>query len=307
MNKPRYALPSTSTLTAFESAARHLNFSRAAEELHTSQSAISRHIAGLEQRLNIQLFVRARRRLTLTEQGELLFRAVVSGLDNIHSALAAVAAWPPEHDLTIACTHEISHLFLLPRFGALQDHLGEDVQIRILSSEYEALETHPDPRIDLSFSYGKPADADGTGSTVLKEAICPVCSPGFAAEHGDRLSGGVDGWGDLPFLLLTKQNKGWATWDDWFARVGAKGLSPRFTGIDNYVYLLEACTAGRGIALGWRGLIERHLESGALQLCWPDFVPMDQALLGVLTPAGQAKASARACLKFLEEQAALRC
>lgn len=304
MNKPRYALPSTSTLTAFECAARHLNFSRAADELNTSQSAISRHIAGLEQRLNIQLFVRAKRQLRLTEQGELLFRAVVSGLDNIHSALAAVSAWSPEHDLTIACTHEISHLFLLPRFGALQDRLGEDVQIRILTSEYEALETHPDPRIDISFSYGKPVKSDAARAMLLKEAICPVCSPQFADVHSDRLAGDIADWGELPFLLLTKQNKGWSTWDDWFAQVGASGLSPRYIGIDNYVYLLEACTAGRGIALGWQGLIERHLESGALQLCWPEFVAMDQALLALLTTAGQAKASAWSCLEFLREEAA---
>ncbi len=266
MIKPRYKLPSTSSLTAFESAARHLNFSRAAEELNTSQSAISRHIAGLEQRLNTALFVRAKKRLKLTEQGEHLFRAVVAGLDTIHSGLAAVSVWSPESDLTISCTHEISHLFLLPRFDALQDHLGPAVQIRILTSEYEAVETDPDPRIDLAFSYGKAANPDTASATVLREAVCPVCSPQFAAAHADRLSGGVESWGDLPFLLLTKQNRGWATWDDWFAKAEAAGLSPEFIGIDNYVYLLEACTAGRGIALGWQGLIERHLDSGALQL-----------------------------------------
>ena len=82
-------------------------------------------------------------------------------------------------------------------------------------------------------------------------------------------------------------------------------MAPEFIGIDNYVYLLEACTAGRGIALGWQGLIERHLDSGALQLCRPDFVAMDQALLAFLTPAGQAKESAWSCLKFLQDEAAL--
>ncbi|MEM7427378.1 MAG: LysR family transcriptional regulator [Pseudomonadota bacterium] len=303
MIRSRYRLPSTSSLTAFEAAARHLNFSRAAQELHTSQSAISRHIAGLEQRLNVLLFLRRRKRLALTEQGEHLYRAVVSGLDNIQSAFAMVSAWSPEHELTIACTHEISHLYLLPRFEELQAHMGQDVRIRILTSEYEALEFSPDPRIDLAFAYGKPSDGQGASRSVFQEAVCPVCSPQFAIDHADRLEAGVGAWAGLPLLLLTKQNRGWATWEDWFARVGVPDPSAAYTGIDNYVYLLEACTAGRGIALGWKGLIERHIDSGALQLCWPEFIHMDQGLNAYLTTAGQTKQPAWACLEYLHEQA----
>ena len=303
MIKARYKLPSTGTLTAFECAARHLNFSRAAEELNTSQSAVSRHIAGLEQRLNVQLFVRAKRRMRLTEQGELLYRAVGSGLDTIQSSFAAAAAWSADHELIISSTHEISHLFLLPRFEALQEHLGPKVQIRILTSEYEAMEADPHPRFDLAFSYKAPSQPDEASVVVFDEAVCPVCSPQFAATHAEALAGGVEAWGGLPLLLLTKQNQGWATWEDWFAKVGAPEVEPRYVGIDNYVYLLEACTSGRGIALGWRGLVERHLESGALQLCWPDFEPMDKALHAFLTPGGQAKPAAWACLNYLHQSA----
>lgn len=301
MDRSRYRLPSTGALAAFECAARLLNFSRAAEELNTSQSAISRHIAGLEERLNVPLFIRARKLLKLTEQGELLYRAVASGLDGIQSAFTAVSAWSPEHELTISCTHEISHLFLLPRYESLQEHLGPDVQIRILTSEYDALEADPAPRFDLAFSYSPKANLGSASATVFQEAIWPVCSPQFARTHSSELEGGVDAWSELPFLRLTKQNRGWATWENWFAKVGAADLMPRYIGIDNYVYLLEACTAGRGVALGWRGLIERHIESGTLQTCWPEFIPMDQMLHAYLTPSGESKQIAWSCLNYLQD------
>ena len=153
MNKRRYNIPSSSSLMAFESAARLCNFSRAAEELHTSQSAISRHIADLETRLGARLFDREKKRLHLTPYGEHFYRAVVSGLESIQSAATAIAIWSAGEQVTIACTHEISHLYLMPRFDALQMAVGEDTPIRIMTYEYDALEATLDPRIDLMFTY----------------------------------------------------------------------------------------------------------------------------------------------------------
>ena len=150
MTKIRYRIPSTSALQAFESAARHCNFSRAAEELHTSQSAISRHIATLESRININLFDRhKKKRLILTHAGAQLYRAVVSGFDNIQSTLDAISGFSKEEQLTIACTHEVSHLFLLPRFEELQQALGENCQVRIMTYEYDIMEIALDPQIDI--------------------------------------------------------------------------------------------------------------------------------------------------------------
>ncbi|MGD8421988.1 MAG: LysR family transcriptional regulator, partial [Gammaproteobacteria bacterium] len=86
MSARRHRIPSTSALQAFEAAARHCNFSRAAEELYTSQSAISRHISALESSLNTSLFDRRRKKhLFLTAQGKQFHEAVVAGLDNIRN------------------------------------------------------------------------------------------------------------------------------------------------------------------------------------------------------------------------------
>ena len=88
-----------------------------------------------------------------------------------------------------------------------------------------------------------------------------MCSPAYAAEHAQTLSGPVAGWSGLTLLDLLRPNEGWATWDDWSARAGHPPAPPRRLGLDSYTYLLEAAVAGTGIALGWRHFIEPFLEA----------------------------------------------
>ena len=295
----RYNTPSSSALVAFESAARHCNFSRAAEELHTSQSAISRHIAGLEGRLGAALFLRAGRGLTLTAAGEAFYRAVVAGLEGIEEAARSIAATADGEVLTIACSHEISHLYLMPRFEALQNALGPSVRLRVMTADYEALDRDPDQRIDLLFGYQAGQECGSDQAVMFREAVTPVASPAFAEEHKACLSGPVESWGALPFLQLTKENRGWATWEDWFRRAGRPERPLRGPSFDNYVYLLEAAAAGRGLALGWRGLIERYLEAGSLVTPREGFVECDRSLVARLTRQGRQRGLARRCLDLL--------
>ena len=299
MSKRRFNVPSASALIAFEAAARHCNFSRAAEELATSQSAVSRHIQALEARLGAPLFHRQGKRLSLTGQGESFRRAVEVSLENIQSAAAAVSAAAADSTLTIACTHEVSHLFLLPRFEGLQAAVGAESRIRIMSYEYDALETSLDPRIDLLFTYRTEDVAPRDRAVVSREAVMPVCAPAFKKKHRTRLAKGEAHWGGLPILKLTKPNIGWSTWEHWFARSAIPLQSPNYIGFDNYVYLLEAAAAGRGLALGWQGFVDRHLESGTLVGLSGHFLPFDRALYAILTETGRTRPAARKCLAFL--------
>ena len=302
MSEHRYRIPSTSALQAFEAAARHCNFSRAAEELHTSQSAISRHIATLESRLNTSLFDRYRKkRLILTHQGEQFYRAVVSGLDNIQSAMDVIADTSADEQVTIACTHENSHLILLPRFDALQQALGADKTIRVMTYEYDAMQRMLDPRVDIKIQYDVDRIDPADRVQIVGEAVRPVVSPPFFAEHETTLSAGPEAWLALTFLELSKDNYGWATWDDWFERQTTGTMRPSYQYFNNYVYLLEAAAAGKGIALGWRGLIDRHLESGVLVEIGPDYIEFERAIHAVLTDYGRRKPLARRCLECLAQ------
>ncbi|MBC6440455.1 MAG: LysR family transcriptional regulator [Rhodospirillales bacterium] len=293
-------IPSTSALLAFESSARLNNFSRAAAELNTSQSAISRHIATLESRLRTRLFARSGRSLELTADGDRFYRAVLSGLEAVQSAAMAIAHATGDNQLTLACTHEISHLYLLPRFEALQQAVGEETRIRIMTIEYDVLEALMVPSIDLIFAYKVLGAAPDEHVVALPEAVTPICSPGFAEENHEALARGVSGWFDLPFLENTRPNEGWITWDEWFGRIGTPAFTPRYTGFGNYVYLLEAAAAGRGLALGWHGMIERHLEAGTLVPALDRAISTDRALYAVLTRNGRDREVARTCLNVLD-------
>ncbi len=286
-------------MLAFESAARLGNFSHAAAELNTSQSAISRHIADLEGRLGARLFDRNKRGVTLNARGRYFQQAVVAGLERIESAAATIADWSHGDEMTIACTHEISHLFLMPRYEALEQALGEATQIRIMTQEYGVLDSNLAARVDVTFAYGAWDKPPPGGVQVFREAIRPVCSPAFRLDHGETLEQSPAQWGNLPFLQLTKRNEGWAVWEDWFTAVGAKTLAPRFLRFDNYVYLLEAAAGGRGLALGWQGLIERHLKAGTLVPAADNYVTRDRALFAIPTAKGRNRPATKACLALL--------
>jgi len=129
MNGRPYRIPPSNALIAFESAARHANFTLAARELRTPQAAVSRHIARLETWLSARLFERSRAGATLTDAGERFRDGVAAGLAAIHRGAAEAAELSQSEQVVIACSHETSHLFIMPRYDALQRVLGENVRI----------------------------------------------------------------------------------------------------------------------------------------------------------------------------------
>ena len=187
MAMPRYRIPSTSALVAFESAARHLNFSRAADDLNTSQPAISRHIKALEDRIGLTLFRRDSRSPSLTPHGRALYHAVVSGLDSIHTAIEDLKRSVQRETLTIGCTFDIAHQFIMPKFQALQTAVGDDVDIRVLTSEYEHRNRLADERPDLWFVYRSRSKTVANAHLIGEEEVFPVASPTYLAQHLETL------------------------------------------------------------------------------------------------------------------------
>ena len=261
---PRYRVPSTSALVAFESAARHGNFSRAAEELNTSQPAISRHIKALEDRLGVALFRRDPRVPRLTAHGRQLYHAVVAGLDGIHTAVQDISRQAKRDTLTIGCTFDIAHLFIMPRYTALQRAVGDDVDIRVLTSEYELRGRLSDQRPDIWLLYRPLSETGPHTHLICEEEVFPVASPGYLAQHLESLSRAPGHWHDVTLLHLSKENQGWATWDTWFEAQHCDSPSGAIKRFASDVYLMEACVAGEGVALAWRELAGRYLDHGAL-------------------------------------------
>ena len=296
----RYRIPPASALVAFESAARLRSFSRAAQELGTFQSAVSRQIATLEKWVTTRLFERSPTGVTLTAAGIRLYDAVVSGLGVIHRGVAEAEEFSRDEQIVIACSHETSQSVLLPRFNALCEMLGERVQIRILTYDRDIRSLPPEPVADIVLSWKDARMAPEYSVPVMQEAVRPVCSPQFASAHSKELNGFVATWGALTFIDYTRPNDGWATWNDWFAVTGRPRRRPTFLGIESYAYVLEAAAAGRGLALGWKGYIEQHLAAGSLVAMGEDFTEFDRFCFCALTEKGQSKALAHECLAFFE-------
>ena len=294
-----YRIPPANALIAFESAARHGNFTLAARELRTSQAAVSRQIATLETWLAARLFERSRAGVTLTEAGRRFRDGVVAGFSAIHRGAADAAELSQAEQVVIACSHDASHFLIMPRFDALRQVLGEDVQLRILIYHYSVQSLPSDPSADIVLSWN-PAGVAPEDRLSLKEAVRPVCSPAFAAAHAETLAGPVAGWGGLTFLDLVLPNGGWATWEDWFAVAGRPDQPPTCVGFDCLSYSVEAAIGGHGIALGWRYFIDRSLEAGTLVALGDDFVETGNVYYGALTEKGRRKPLARKCLAFFD-------
>ncbi|MYG66891.1 MAG: LysR family transcriptional regulator [Gammaproteobacteria bacterium] len=294
---PNAPLPTMNALRVFEATARHLHFTRAAEELELQQSAVSRYIADLEVALGTPLFERGHRSVTLTAAGEIYHRAVATGLERIASGVRTVADLSEAQRVMVACGPTTSHLFVMPLFSALSRTLGEDVCLRILSMDPDMLWRLDDGEADLVLFFERTEGGSGDWVTVFREAIAPVCSPGFAAAHGEVLARPAGQWGSLPFLRLDRTPQGWSTWHDWFESAGYPDRTPDYTGLGDYLYLLEAAVAGAGLALGWRHFIERHLDAGTLVMAAGGYVETGRCLFGRLTERGRPWPAARRCLE----------
>ena len=294
---PFEPMPRMRLLRVFECTARLGSFSAAAEELHTTQSAVSRAVAELERQLAARLFDRSHRGVRLTSGGELYRDAVVAGLARIGAAGASLAGAQTPH-VVIACGHAVSTLFLMPMRAALYRAVGGGRHPR----------PHPDLRRRPAGSGGRERSRHrarlrprrrrrpGTGWWRLRQAVTPVCAPAYACEHTGVLARPVEEWGGLTFLDTARPSRGWATWEDWFEAAGRPLGEPRRLRYFDYVFLLEDALAGAGLALGWRRLVERHLESGALVAVAAGFVEVDRPHYARLTKRGRGRRHARRCL-----------
>lgn len=295
-------LPSIGSLTVFECAARHGNFTKAANELQTSQPAVSLHISNLENQISARLFDRTQSGVTLTAAGRHFLDAVVVALGVLHSAAEVAGNMSPSNQVVIACAHDSSHLVLFPRYDALWDAIGKENKLRILTSQRFPRNPPYDPAADVVLTWNSSRVATYAAkehrALVFKEDVQLICSPEYASAHADTLERPIADWDGLNFLNLNVPNLGWATWSDWFETAGYPRSTPVYDGFDSYIQVLEAASSGLGIALGWRGYIERHLDRDAVVMLDERFVEFGGQFVALLTAKGRRNPLARRCLSF---------
>jgi DNA-binding transcriptional LysR family regulator len=253
-------LPSLDLLRGFEAAARHLSFTRAAEELHLTQSAMSRQVKALEEALGTALFQRRHRALLLTEAGQSLHRTVADVLRTLREATAKLAAGGPDRSIAVATTISFASLWLVPRLRALQA-AQPDVDVRV--SAKNALVDLDRERIDLAIRYCTRERAGAAALRLFGERIVPVASPALVpkplAAPSDLARHPLLHYEDLDYDFP------WMSWETWFETFGVTPPAARGLRLSNYEQIVQAAIDGEGIALGRVPLVTGWIRSGRLR------------------------------------------
>ncbi len=247
-------LPPLTWLRAFEVSARLLSFTAAAQELHLTQAAVSKHVKSLELRVQRQLFIRHPRSLELTQWGEAYLPKVQDALERLANGTREVFGRPQGDLLTIRCAVSFAVNWLsprLPRFLAQHPSL----HLRILSSVWA--DPFDAEAFDLDIQYGTGTFAGATCHRLTREVITPLCAPNLAVRLRvpDDLAG-------HRLLHVQGYQEGWGTW---LAAARASRVDPG-QGIQTDTSLTAYALAcgGAGVALGRRSLEGPHRKSGLL-------------------------------------------
>jgi LysR family glycine cleavage system transcriptional activator len=257
------ALPSLAALDAFEAAARHLSFTRAAHELHVTQGAVSRQVQALEEFLGVPLFQRIKKRVSLTSAGTTYLAKVRSGLDRLEAATLELRAFR-------GVAHGVLNLAILPTFGTkwliprLSGFMAAHPEVLVsLSTRLEAFAFDEEDQ-DAAIHYGA-ADWPGTVmDRLMDEVVVVVASPALLARTP---VGNPQDLADHVLLQLTGRPDGWREWLDGMGISGIDGRhGPRF---EHHAMVIQAAMAGLGLAVLPRFLVEDELRTGHLVLPFP--------------------------------------
>lgn len=260
MNNRHWDVPPLELLPAFEAAARHLSFTRAAAELFLTQSAVSRQIQALEESLGTKLFERRTRALLLTEAGQRYAQVAQAVLNELQEATQKLKGVAAARAVTVTTTPGFASLWLIPRLnGFLQGHPGVDVRI---SATYDTVNLDRDG-VDLAIRYADAEEA-GDARALFHETVIPVCSPALAKDPARALREPRDLAGHV-LLHMEDARYSWIEWNIWLHAHGLRDLKPAGAlHFNQYDQLVQAAVSGQGVALGRLPLLRRLLQSKQL-------------------------------------------
>lgn len=257
-------LPALDLLVAFDAAARHLSFTKAAAERSLTQSAVSRQIAALEEDLGAALFRRRHRALELTDEGTRLARAATAALAGLREAVQAIRAPRQREVVALTTTPGFASLWLIPRLARfVEAHPRIDVRIDA-SYEPRALAAEG---FDVAVRYGRrDTRTTGTVDALFAETVQPLAAPALLRGatplrrppdlvHHTLLNIAMSG--DAPGMPLE--------WQAWLQSVGMAAFEPAATlTFTNYDTAAAAAVEGQGVLLGRRPLTDGLIASGRL-------------------------------------------
>lgn len=255
-------LPPLNALRAFEAAARHLSFTKAADELNVTPAAVSHQVKSLEGSLGLPLFRRLTRGLTLTDQGAALLPELTAALDRMAAATARVLSEELAGTIKVSCLPSFAMRWLVPRLSDLhQRHPTLDVDV---AARWELVDFRRDD-VDAAIRYGIGGWPDLHWELLLTESIFPVCSP-VLLEGANPLRVPEDlRHHTLLHDTMVTTDERWYTWAPWIGWLGLDDIDlsrgPRFSDSN---MMLQAAIDGQGVALGRTAIVADELADGRL-------------------------------------------
>jgi len=254
-------------LRTFDAVARRLSFSAAANELHLTQSAISRQIKALEEDLGAPLFSRGTRRVELSAAGLTLRHTLTPLLDQLDRVVRDIRSRGGRPRVSVSTFASFASLWLMPRLAAFQK-ANPDFDIRLSATDH--MTSLDDPEQDIVLRYCEP-DMAPMGERMFGELITPVASPHLLAQARTGAAPPLDQPSDVArHTLLEEDDPRPSTsyqlsWRRWLDEHGMSGLQPQRWLYLNFTYQqVQGALAGQGIALARLALVHDLLEGGEL-------------------------------------------
>ena len=252
-------MPPLNALKAFEAAARHASFARAAEELGVTPAAVSHQVKALEAWLGAPLFVRRAQGLGLTDLGRSTLPAFSAAFDALGRAAQELRGAAPRASVDIAALPAIAQLWLTPRLA------GARTAFPKLYPSVHAIEAPPDLRrelFDLAIFYVRDPPPGCRMIRLCDDVIFPACTPHLART--------LTSPADLAAIPLLRDTSWTGDWDRWLAAASSGGFpvdeGPAFS---LYSMAVQAALDGTGVLMAHEALIGTHLASGALVAPFP--------------------------------------
>jgi LysR family glycine cleavage system transcriptional activator len=295
-----HRLPPLNALRAFEAAARHGSFARAADELAVTPAAISQQIRLLEADLGVSLFNRLPRGLTLTEAGRGGLPELGKAFGHLARAVEDMRGGSVAGPLVISSLPSFAHRWLTPRLpGFVAAHPDIELTVR---AEVRNVDFARDP-VDVGLRYGKGFYPGLHCRLVLTEEVFPVCAPSLI--HGRKPLRRLEDLRHHTLLHERASDEPSLDWSTWLREAGIGGMEAvRGPGFTDGTMLVEAAVRGMGVALGRSALVADELLAGRLVRPIPQARPADFAYYVVTREGHERHPRVRTFLAWLEEQAA---
>ena len=255
----RRRIPPLNPLRVFATVARTANLTGAAQELHVTQSAVSRQIAALESYLGVELLRRERHGVSLTRAGHAYAQQVGPAFETIAAATEDLLKETRQNALRLRTYTTFAAKWLIPRLPEFHAR-HPDVEVR-LTTAVPDVDFDRDP-VDMAIQFGDGQWPNVHAEWLFDDVIEPVCSPAFVAAHAPD-PGHPESL--LRQTLLEAQYRR-RDWDDWLAATGLKDMgegSPRMS-FASTVLALQAAVSGLGVFIGQPRLLQADFASGQL-------------------------------------------